>query len=61
MSEEEYEKIYETTKLNSIGEEKKSSAEKTKSLSTLKIATGVLITILATAGIIALFIPKKEK
>lgn len=61
MSDKEYEEIYETTKKNSIGEDKKSSAKKMTSNTAIKIAAGVLITVLATAGIIALFAPKKDK
>ncbi len=61
MSEQDYNEIYETMKNNSIGEEKKATVNSDNKKTVIKIAAGVLIAVLATAGIIALFTPKKDK
>lgn len=61
MSEQEYNEIYETMKNNSIGEEKRTLVNNANNNTVIKIAAGILIAVLATAGIVALFTPKKEK
>ena len=50
MKKEEAEAIYNNAKNNSIGKEKKSSAQRFKRNVILSIATAALVTVLASAG-----------
>lgn len=60
MKKEEAEAIYNNAKNNSIGKEKKSSAQRFKRNVILSIATAALVTVLASAGFLAMHKNKEE-
>lgn len=60
MKKEEAEAIYNNAKNNSIGKEKKSSAQRFKRNVILSIATAALVTVLASAGFLAMHNHEEE-
>lgn len=60
MKKEEAEAIYNNAKNNSIGKEKKSSAQRFKRNVILSIATAALVTVLASAGFLAMHKNEEE-
>lgn len=60
MKKEEAEVIYNNAKNNSIGKEKKASAQRFKRNVVLSIATAALVTVLASAGFLAMQENKEE-
>lgn len=61
MNEQDYQKIYESAKENSIGPEKKAPASRKKQKLYINITIGVLVAGLATAGIVSIFAPKNDE